>query len=192
MRFGRTPDRDAPDHADVALLRPRRPSDAESLGALLQRDHPRTGYPFVLPADAAAWVSSDTDLVGFVATDPAGAIIGHVSVQAAESVDHGTGAALHEAWSAALGRPPEECAVVSRLFVSADHQRHGIGGRMMERAVGWIEGRGMGPCLDVLPLPDDGALRFYERLGWVRVAELRAHWHRPGWPPLVGLVLPTT
>lgn len=171
-------------------VRPRRPEDLPALGEILRRDHPRTRYPYRLPEDPAAWVAEAGDLAAFVATDAAGTVLGHVAVEAAPGVDHGTGPALQEAWSRATGRPPEACGVVSRLFVSADHRRRGVGAHLLERAVGWLEGRGLAPCLDVLPLPDDGALRWYERLGWVRAAELRAHWHREGWPPLVALVLP--
>ena len=184
------PGDDAAAPSGPVLVRPRRAADAAPLGDLLVRDRPVTGYPAVPPVDAAAWVAGPDDLAAFVATDGAGAVVGHVGVQAAAAVDHGTGPALQEAWSRALGRPVEECAVVARLFVSARHQRRGVGARLLERAVGWVEGRGMAPCLDVLPLPDDGALCFYECLGWVRAAELWAHWHRPGWPPLVALVLP--
>lgn len=171
-------------------VRPRRPGDLAALGDILRRDHPRSRYPYVLPDDPAAWVAETGDLAAFVATDAAGDVAGHVAVEAAPRVDHGTGPALQEAWSRAAGRPPQECAVVSRLFVSADHRRAGVGARLLERAVGWAEGRGLAPCLDVLPLPDDAVLRWYERLGWVRAGELRAHWHREGWPPLVALVLP--
>lgn len=174
----------------TVVVRPRRPADVPALAGLLLRDRPRTGYPFLPPGDAVAWVTGRADLAAFVAVDPAGELIGHVSAQAAAEVDHGTGPVLQDGWSQAHGRPPEECAVVSRLFVSADHQRTGVGARLLERAVGWMNGRGLAPCLDVLPVPDDRALRWYERLGWVRAAELWAHWHRPGWPPLVALVLP--
>ena len=171
-------------------VRPRRRSDESALGRLLVRDQPRTGYPFVLPEDPVAWVCAEADVAAFVATDADGALVGHVSVQAAVDIDHGAGDAQREAWARAAGRPIEECAVVSRLFVSADHQRAGVGARLLDRAVGWCEGRGLAPCLDTFPLPHDTAQRFYERLGWVRAAELRPSWHRPGWPPLVAMVLP--
>jgi len=122
-------------------VRPRRPEDLPALGEILRRDHPRSRYPYVLPDDPAAWVAETGDLAAFVATDAAGDVVGHVAVEAAPRVDHGTGPALQEAWSRAAGRPPQECAVVSRLFVSADHRRAGVGAR--RRAARALAPRGL-------------------------------------------------
>ncbi|SDU70940.1 GNAT family N-acetyltransferase [Jiangella alkaliphila] len=176
-------------------IRPRTPADVPALAAILARDHEATGYPYVLPDDPAAWIATPSDLVAFVAADAAdeaydGRPSGHVSVGAAATTDHGAGTVLQDAWSTAHGRPVEDCAVVGRLFVAADRQRRGLGERLLDTAVGWMRDRDLAPCLDVLPIgPAASVVSWYEARGWVVAGEASPVWRRPGWPPLLALVL---
>lgn len=172
-------------------IRPRTPADLPGLAAVLVRDHEVTGYPYHLPDDPAGWIEEPDRLAAFVAADDEDRPVGHVGVGAAATTEHGAGAALQDAWSVAHGRPVAECAVVARLFVAADRQRHGAGSALLDAAVGWMRDRDLAPCLDVLPIgPAAAVVRWYEARGWVVAGEASPVWRRPGWPPLLALVLP--
>ncbi|WP_116950814.1 GNAT family N-acetyltransferase [Jiangella endophytica] len=172
-------------------IRPRTPADLPGLAGVLVRDHTVTGYPYDLPDSPAEWIGSPDDLAAFVAADEEDHPAGHVSVGAAAGIDHGAGTALQEAWSAAHGRPVAGCAVVGRLFVAAGRQRHGTGAALLGTAVGWMRERDLAPCLDVLPIgPAASVVSWYEARGWVVAGEASPVWRRPGWPPLLALVLP--
>lgn len=172
-------------------IRPRRPGDVPELAAVLARDHEVTGYPYLLPDDPAGWIEEPDRLAAFVAADDADRPAGHVSVGAAATTDHGAGTVLQEAWSKAHGRPVDGCAVVGRLFVAAGRQRHGAGAALLDTAVGWMRERDLAPCLDVLPIgPAASVVGWYEARGWEVVGEASPVWRRPGWPPLLALILP--
>lgn len=113
-----------------------------------------------------------------------------MSIQPAAGTSHGTGDRLAEVWAEAHERPIEGCAVVSRLFVSVPRQGRGLARDLLGAAVEWMHERDLAPCVDVFPLGNPWLVPFYERAGWVRVAELSPVWRRPTWPPLVALVLP--
>lgn len=51
--------------------------------------------------------------------------------------------------------------------------------------------RDLAPCLDVLPIgPAASVVGWYETRGWEVVGEASPVWRRPGWPPLLALILP--
>lgn len=178
-------------YGEAVRIRPRTPADLRRLAAVLVRDHAVTGYPYVLPDDPTEWIAAPDDLAAFVAADGSDRPAGHVSVASAADVDHGTGTALGDLWSVAHGRPVSACAVVGRLFVAADRQGSGLGTDLLEAAVGWMRDRDLSPCLDVLPLgPAASVVSWYEKRGWVVAGEASPVWRRPGWPPLLALVLP--
>lgn len=153
----------------VTTIRPRRPEDIDACMPILERVHGLDGYPVVWPADPAAWLNPRNIRAGWVAesTDPAGGevhrITGHVLLCSAE----GEPAArlLHER----TGRPIEEMAVISRLFVDPDAQRHSSGRTLMEAAMSYARERGWQLVLGVIADHHGKAVAFYERYGWDRL-----------------------
>ncbi|MBB5791210.1 GNAT family N-acetyltransferase [Jiangella mangrovi] len=174
-------------------VRERRPADVEPLAEVLVRLHAATGYPHVLPDDPEAWIAGPADLAAFVAVDVDGGsrVVGQVGIEPAAATDHGgAGSALRQAWSAAHGRPVEECATIGRLFVDPDRAGLGHGTALLTAAVGWIRAHDLAPCLDLFPMgPTATVQRWYESHGWVVAGTACPSWRRPGWPPLVAMII---
>lgn len=68
------------------------------------------------------------------------------------------------------GGTMEDHAVLSRFFVNPAAQARGIGSKMLEAATEWARREGKRLVLVVLE-KDEGAIRLYDRAGWVRVGE---------------------
>jgi len=88
---------------------------------------------------------------------------------------------MAEEWTDATGRTADGLAEVSVLFVARDRHGAGIGGLLLDTAMGEIRRRGLTPMLDVVG-EDTDAGRFYRRRGWRTVGRARPAWlpdHRP-------------
>jgi len=75
----------------------------------------------------------------------------------------------------ATGRPADDLAIVSVLFVAPAVQRAGVGGRLLDTAVGWARDLGRLPVLDVVQ-SHARAVEFYRRRGWQAIGDLRPAW----------------
>jgi GNAT superfamily N-acetyltransferase len=123
--------------------------------------HRVDGYPTYWPEDPAGWLSP-TGLFGSWVADFESRVVGHIALS---SVGHGRAA---EVWSDATGCPRARLAGISRLFVSQDARRAGVGAALLDTACAEAARRGLHPVLDVVETNRD-AIRFYEHLGWRRV-----------------------
>lgn len=94
-----------------------------------------------------------------------GSVIGHIALHSRTSDEVMVLAAR------ATGRTAERLAVVSRLVVSPDVRRKGVGKALLEAAANSAIDRGLRPVLDVAT-HFHNAIRLYERCGWTRVGEV--------------------
>lgn len=165
-----------------ALVRPRRSDDLPVLAGLLTEQRPTSGYPYrwplpfgieqflVRPYEQAAWVAEQE-----------GRVLGHVMVGSVPAGDDG------EAFRAPTGCA--EPAAVSVLFTAASARGTGIGGLLLDTAVGWAREQGRVPVLDVIPLHDT-ALAVYRHRGWVEIGRARFDWLPDDAPDVLLLALP--
>lgn len=170
-----------------ALIRPRVAGDLPALGQVLTAQQPHSGYPQTWPSAGPAeeFLTRPGELVAFVAEAPAtgpttlgptstsptapGRVCGHVSVTRVEPSPEADG------WAAGTGRPLAELAAVSVLFVDHEMAGQGVGGALLDAAVGWIREHDLIPVLDVVSESHD-AVRFYRRRGWQEIGQARPHW----------------
>lgn len=160
-------------------LRQRKPSDLPILHEILTAVHAKTGYPVDGPSSFDAFLDPPPDqvlhtIVAVLAAPESNgevehAIVGHAMIM---SPTAGGGSALNLASRVHLegGGTMGDHAVVSRLFVNPDAEARGIGAKMLEEAVAWGRREGKRLVLVVLE-KDEGAIRLYDRAGWVRVGE---------------------
>jgi ribosomal protein S18 acetylase RimI-like enzyme len=170
----------------VPTIRERLPEDLRPLGLALEAQQPHTGYPqsWPLPYPVEQFLARRGELGAWVATlgdDPTP--VGHVSVTAPRSGPEIDG------WVAAAGRPVEELAAVSVLFVDHGASGRGVGGALLDAAVSFIRESGRTPVLDVVQ-ETVNAVRLYERHGWEVVGEARPWWLPTGHRPVLLMVLP--
>ena len=160
---------------------------------VLAAQQPTSRYPFQwpLPFPAESFIVRDHELAAWVA-EVDGEVVGHIAVQSVASAtgDDGIeGTQMRDAWVEGLGRPADQLAMVSGLFTSTTTRGRGVGLALLDTAVDWIHGHGLGACLDVLPKYSDAA-QFYERRGWVRVALVRPPWLPEDEESVIAMVLP--
>lgn len=62
-----------------------------------------------------------------------------------------------------------ERGFIYNLYVKRMWRRRGIGGQLMEKAIGWLQGRGAEMIFLNVASVNDEARRFYERLGFQTV-----------------------
>jgi GNAT superfamily N-acetyltransferase len=149
-------------------IRARRDDEIDACVALLADVHAADGYPLHWPADPPHWLAPDRLLAAWVAEDEQ-TVIGHVALCGA------VGDAAAPLWSAASGLPPEQLAVVAKLFVAPRARGHGVGAALLAHAGAEARRRDLRPAIEVLD-HDRGAIALYERTGWRRVASLPAPW----------------
>lgn len=161
-------------------IRERTPDDLPALARALAAQQPHTGYPqrWPLPWPVESFLQRQGELGAWVATlGDTDVPVGHVSVTAVA----GDGPEV-DGWVAGTGRPVEELAAVSVLFVDHEVSGLGVGRALLEASVGFIRGRGRVPVLDVVQ-ETERAVRLYQRAGWQVVGEARPSWlpdtHRP-------------
>lgn len=165
------------------LVRPRRPDDLPPLVALLERQQPRSRYPFrwPLPFPPEQFLARATEERAWVA-EVAGAPAGHIAVTAL------AGDEFAAIWTAASGRGPAALACISAFFVDESLRGSGVGGLLLDTAVGWIREQGRQPVLDVVQR-HSSALAIYLRRGWRPVGEVRPPWLPDDEPPVLAMVL---
>jgi len=120
-------------------VRERIPADLPVLAEVLEEQQPHTGYPqrWPLPSPVEEFLTRPGELGAWVATlDDDPAPVGHVSV-----TTPGSGPEV-DGWVAAVGRPAEELAAVSVLFVDHRVSGRGVGGALLDAAVAFIRESG--------------------------------------------------
>jgi len=136
---------------------------------VLAEVHQSDGYPVNWPDRPDEWLSHASLLGGWVA-ELGGRLVGHVSLSLTGEGDLAPGL-----WSQRNGTSKDLAAVVSRLFVDPQARGHGIGARLIGRAVEEARRRGLHPVLDVVA-SDTAAAALYDRLGWELMATLEQRW----------------
>ncbi len=167
-------------------VRARKSTDLPVLAEVLEEQQPHTGYPqrWPLPFPAEQFLTRPGELGAWVATlghDPTP--VGHVSV-----TTPGSGPEV-DGWVAGVGRPAEELAAVSVLFVDHRVSGRGVGGALLDAAVSFIRESGRAPVLDVVQ-ETANAVRLYQRHGWQVVGEARPWWLPTDHLPVLLMVLP--
>ena len=137
-------------------IRDREEADVAACAELLERVHLADHYPCRWPADPRTWLSPAGLLVAFVAVRR-GELQGHVAL-VAES-EQGARGVLE----------------LSRLFVSPERRRTGVGAGLVDAAVDHARKQEVRLVLEVV---DDrpGARAFYERRGWRMTGRSEADW----------------
>ena len=110
------------------LIRHRQAGDVHGMAEALAVVHRTDGYPMNWPADPAAWLTPTGMLQSWVAVTGEALVVGHVLLEAPGAV---------------------HVASVSRLFVSPNARRRGLGGRLLEHAMEWASARGLNLILEV-------------------------------------------
>ncbi|HST85019.1 MAG TPA: GNAT family N-acetyltransferase [Kineosporiaceae bacterium] len=134
-------------------IRPRRPEDLPPCVAVLAEVHRVDGYPEIWQPDAIGWVDPPGTIAAWVA-EPAGAIVGHVSLMVAPAGG--------------------ETVKLSRLFVAPSAQGQGLARQLMATAVAWAEDQGRDVVLEVYA--GTPAVTLYEGLGWRFLGSSPASW----------------
>ncbi|MFE3452151.1 GNAT family N-acetyltransferase [Nonomuraea sp. NPDC059194] len=148
------------------MIRTRRPGDLAGCVAALRAVHERDGYPLAWPADPEEWLTPDGLIRAWVAEDD-GVIIGHAALRGADP------------------ELPEADACLARLFVAPHARGRGDAARLLAAVEREGDGLGLRLGLDVAD-SGRGAIAFYERAGWRRIASGRAGWlDADGRPALV-------
>jgi GNAT superfamily N-acetyltransferase len=147
----------------------RRRADADIAGAVeaLCAVQAADGYPAVLPADPAGWISPRGMLDAWVARYD-GVVAAHIALCA---VDRGDKPNL----TAASGRSAPELGEIKRLYVDPRFRGAGLAKRLLDAAAADARARGLHPVLEVVA-GQPGPIALYERNGWRRVATYDADW----------------
>ena len=165
----------------VAVIRSRRPSDVPVLVELLAAQQPASRYPYrwPLPMPVEDFLVRDAEEAAWVA-EVDGAVVGHVAVG---EVTGALGATFRRVTGCSSP------AIVSVLFVAESEPGTGLGGWLLDTAVGWARARGRVPVLDVIPV-HSSALAVYRHRGWIEVGRTRFEWLPDGEPDVVLMALP--
>ncbi|PUB28589.1 acetyltransferase (GNAT) family protein [Promicromonospora sp. AC04] len=150
-------------------IRPRHDEDLPALAAALVRVHAQDGYPVEGVADPEGWLRHPNELQSWTATNDTHPI-GQVTLSRAVPDDDAA-----RAWQEQTGGDIDRLAIPVRLFVDPDHRGSGAGRLLMEAVVNYARSRGLAIAFDVM-LKDRAAIRLYERLGAVRIADLTHHY----------------
>lgn len=147
-------------------VRPRADADFPALVEALHGTHRADAYPWMWPADPAAFLAPPLTLGAWVA-GAEGRAVGQVVLRAAPEP-------LPE-WIAATGLLPREVAVISRLLVAPGHRGQGLARELFRAA--WAGARRLGRRA-ILDVQTDAAapIALYDSEGWARVTTLPAPW----------------
>ncbi|MBB6627032.1 GNAT family N-acetyltransferase [Nocardioides sp. KIGAM211] len=168
---------------DRVVLRPRTDADLPALAEALAGQQPSSRYPFrwPLPFPVEQFLVRPNEQVAWVA-ELDGLPVGHVMVGRVTGAE----AAL---FAATTGRPTEELAIVSVLFVALELQGTGVGGLLLDTAVAWIREHDRLPVLDVIQ-SHGTAVQVYRHRGWTVVGEMTPPWMPDHEEPMLLMALP--
>lgn len=152
----------------TANIRARQPSDLDGCVAALWQTHLRDRYPLAWPTDPKAWLTGSRQLRAWVAEDD-GAICGHVAITRPAPGEAAT------AWANELAVVVEALVCVSQLFVAPHARGDGLGGRLLDVALGEIRSMGAAAALEVIS-PNADAMALYRRHGWREIGFVRYSW----------------
>ena len=145
------------------VIRERRPEDLPALVPVLAESHQASASPVNWPADPPRWLTPD-GLLGAWVAEVDGVVLGHIALVMAGEVTSGP-------WAADTGRPADEAAEVSRVFVAEAAQGKSVGRRLLDAACASAKAQGRHPILGVLD-HNRSAIAMYERAGWRRLASV--------------------
>ena len=114
------------------------------------------------------WLDAEEVIDAWVVEQRHGEILGHVALA---RVDRDALSAMR--WREVTGRPPEELAAVSRLFVRPRVRGQGIGGALLELAVTEARALGRTPVIEAVG-GALGEMGLVEKRGWRLIALFRA------------------
>jgi len=152
-------------------IRRRRRRDIQPCARLLRRALFEGQFPGHGPEAPRAWLEGDDVLSAYVA-EQHGEIVGHVAVSRIEADP-----TSNNRWREVTGRPVDDLAAVSRLFVRPRFRGQGYGSALLDVAATDIRARGLVPVHEVVTetcLPPG----FHVGRGW----RLRSTDPRPGKP----------
>jgi GNAT superfamily N-acetyltransferase len=160
---------------EPVVVRPRRADDIPVLAEVLFAQQSSSRYPFrdPLPFPVDRFLHAD-DAVAAWTAELDGRIVGHVC-RVRPPADFADADAMNAACAEAHGRPVEDLAWVSTLFVGLGARGAGVGRRLLAAVVDDIEAAGQAPCLEVL-MTHGGAYALYQATGWKDVIRLRPQW----------------
>jgi GNAT superfamily N-acetyltransferase len=140
--------------------RPRKDSDLQGCVRLLYLVHDLDGkYPAHFPDSPRDWLSQ-ADVTKAWVIKPQGRVLGHV---ATSTVGNDPVEALR--WRETSGVNPRRLGAVTRLFVSPEVRRHGLGSGLVRLATAEIWRQQLLPVADVVSASDE-AVALFHRLGW--------------------------
>ena len=151
-----------------ALIRPARPSDAQALAELgavtfteaFGHMYPQADLDDFLAANHTtpklAQTLADPDIGIWVAEDPDGRLVGYSQVGPADMPHPDL-------------RP--EHGELKRLYVLASHRSGGLGARLLEPALDWLDSKGANPVWLSVWAHNHAAQRFYARYGFEKAGE---------------------
>ncbi|MDR7383595.1 GNAT family N-acetyltransferase [Promicromonospora iranensis] len=151
-------------------IRPRHDEDLPDLAAVLVRVHAQDGYPVEGVADPEGWLRHPNELQSWTAVED-DRPIGQITLTRAVPEDDAA-----RVWQEHTGGDIDRLAIPVRLFVDPDYRGSGAGRLLMEAALDLARSQGLAIAFDVM-LKDRTAIRLYERLGAVYIADLN---HRYG------------
>jgi GNAT superfamily N-acetyltransferase len=147
-------------------IRRRAEADLPACKDLVRVVYELDGYPGHWPRDLRAFVAQPDAIAAWVALVD-GEVVGHVALLP-DSSDASMDLAM-----TATGRPVERLGFVSRLFVSPDARRNGVGRTLLGTAEAFARDLGLRPVLDVVTRFQN-AIDLYESSGWTRVGAVIA------------------
>ncbi|WP_049560187.1 GNAT family N-acetyltransferase [Nonomuraea sp. SBT364] len=127
-------------------IRPRTPADLDACVDALAQVQAADRYPVDWPDDPHAWLTPAGLTSAWIATDAAGAVLGHVG----------------------LGADAE----ITRLFVTPAARGRGLAAQLLDAVRAAVRT----PLKLEVSAEGEAAIAFYERTGWRRVATTRADW----------------
>lgn len=143
-------------------IRPRTESDLDGLVGALAEVAETDGYPTRWPADPAGWLRATDVLGAWVAIDDDEALLGQITLRRPGDQEP------VRLWRAR--GEPDDCVLISRLFVVPAARRAGLGRALLDTACARAAELGRRPVLDVVAV-NRAAIAMYRRLGWIEIGQ---------------------
>jgi len=151
----------------MVTIRPRTAEDLDSCIEVLRHVYDKDGYPVQGTKTAKAFLTQAHTQQAWIAERDS-QIIGHVAVSEASEKDVSV-----KLWR--KRHPDVPIAVLERLFVDPEGRGGGVASKLMAATVDWARERQIRLVLFGL-IKDQGAIRLYERLGWVEFGKTEFRW----------------